>query len=49
MVIIIKVKVSMEKKEVIIIIIKKLITGIYTLKLNLFRLVAHVSHYRIYR
>ena len=49
MVIIIKVKVSIGEKEVIVIIIKKLIEGIYTLKLNLFGLITDVSHYRVYR
>ena len=39
----------MGKEEVIIIIIKEFIMGIYTLKLNLFGLVARVSHYRVYR
>ena len=39
----------MGKEKVIIIIIKKFIIGIYTLKLNLFRLVARVSYYRVYR
>ena len=47
--IIIKVKVSMGEKEVMIIIVKKFIMRICALKLNLFRLVACVSHYRVCR
>ena len=47
--IIIEVKVSTGEKEVIIIINKKFIIGIRVLKLNLFRLVARVSHHRVYR
>ena len=39
----------MGEKEVIVIIIKKFIMGIYTLKLNLFKLVTRVSYYRVYR
>ena len=39
----------MGKKKVIIIIIKEFIVGIYILKLNLFKLVARVSHHKIYR
>ena len=37
----------MGKEEVIVIIIKKFIVGICALKLNLFRLVARVSYYRV--
>ena len=44
-----KVKVGIEKEEVIIIIIKKFIIRIRALKLNLFRLVTHVSYYRVYK
>ena len=47
--IIIKVKVSMGEKEVIVIIIKEFIVGIRTLEPNLFKLVARVSHYKVYR
>ena len=49
MVIIIKVKVGTGEEEVVIVIIKKFIVGICILKLNLFRLVAHVSCYRVYK
>ena len=49
MVIIIKVKVGMGEEEVIVIIIKKFIMGIRTLKLNLFELVTHISYYRVCR
>ena len=44
-----KVKVSIEEEGIMVIIIKKFIMRIRVLKLNLFRLVARVSHYRIYR
>ena len=44
-----EVEVSTGKKEVIIIIVKKFIVKIYTLKLNLFKLIARVSHHRVYR
>ena len=47
--VIIKVKVGMGEKEVVVIIIKEFIMGIYALKLNLFKLVTHVSHHRVYR
>ena len=49
LVIIIKVEVSMGKEEIVVIIIKEFIIGIYILELNLFRLVARVSCYRVYR
>ena len=49
MVIIIEVKVSMGEKEIMVIIIKKLIIEICTLKLNLFKLVACVSYHRVYK
>ena len=49
MVIIIEVKVSIEEKEVIVIIVKEFIMGIRVLELNLFELVARVSHCRVYR
>ena len=49
LVIIIKVEVSIEKEEVMVIIIKEFIMGICVLKLNLFGLVACVSYYRVYR
>ena len=39
----------MGEEEVIIIIIKEFIVGICVLKLNLFKLVARVSYYRVYR
>ena len=45
--IIIKVKVSMGEEEVIIIIVKKFIIEIRALKLNLFKLVTHVSRHRV--
>ena len=48
LVIIIKAEVSIEKKEVIVIIIKKFIVGIRALELNLFRLIARVSCRRVY-
>ena len=44
-----KVKVSTGKEEIMVIIIKKFIMRIYTLKPNLFRLIAHVFHHRVYR
>ena len=47
--VIVEVKVSMGEKEVIIIIVKKFIIRICALKLNLFRLVARVSYYRVCR
>ena len=47
--IIIKVKVNMGEEEVIIIIIKEFIMKIYILEPNLFKLVARVSYYRVYR
>ena len=49
LIIIIKVEVGTGEKEIMVIIIKKFIVGIRTLKLNLFRLVARVSYYRVYR
>ena len=49
LVITIKVKVGTGKKEVVIIIVKKFIMGICVLKLNLFELIARVSHYRDYK
>ena len=49
LVIIIKVKVGTGEKEVIVIIIKEFIMGIHTLELNLFKLIAYVSHYKVYR
>ena len=39
----------MGEKEVVIIIIKEFIMGIYILKLNLFGLVTRISYYRVYR
>ena len=39
----------MGKEEVMVIIVKKFIVGICILEPNLFKLVAHVSYYRIYR
>ena len=39
----------MGEEEVVVIIIKEFIIGIYILKLNLFKLVAYVSYYRVYR
>ena len=47
--VIIKVKVSIGEEEIMVIIVKEFIIGIYTLKLNLFGLVARVSYYRVYR
>ena len=47
--VIVEVKVGTGKKKVIIIIIKKFIVRIYTLKLNLFRLVTCVFCYGVYR
>ena len=47
--VIIKVKVGMGKEEVIIIIIKKFIVEICVLEPNLFKLIAYVSYYRVYR
>ena len=47
--VIIKVKIGIRKEEVVVIIVKKFIIGIYALKSNLFRLVARVSHYRVYK
>ena len=49
LVVIIKVKVSMREEEVVVIIIKEFIVGIYTLKLNLFKLIARVSYHRVCR
>ena len=39
----------MGEEEVIIIIIKEFIVGIYTLEPNLFGLVARVSYHRVYK
>ena len=39
----------MGEEEVIVIIIKEFIVGIRALELNLFELVARVSHHRVYR
>ena len=47
--IIIKVEVGIGEEEVMIIIIKEFIMGICALELNLFKLVARVSYYRVYR
>ena len=47
--VIIKVEVSMGEEEIIIVIIKEFVMRIYTLKLNLFKLITHVSYYRVYR
>ena len=49
MVIIIKVEVSMGEEEIVVIIVEEFIMGICVLELNLFRLVACVSYYRVYR
>ena len=49
MIIIIEIKVGMGKKEVIVIIIKKFIMRVRELELDLFKLVARVSYYRVYR
>ena len=47
--VIIKVKVGMGEREVMVIIVKKFIVGIRVLEPNLFRLMARVSYYRVYR
>ena len=47
--IIIKVKVGIGEEEIMVIIIKEFIVGIYILKLNLFKLVAYVSYHRVCR
>ena len=39
----------MGEEKVIMVIIKEFIVGIYTLEPNLFRLMARVSCYRVYR
>ena len=39
----------MGEEEVEVIIIKKFIMGIHTLKPNLFKLIARVSHHRVYK
>ena len=39
----------MGEEEVIVIIIKEFIVGIYTLELNLFKLITHVSCRRVYK
>ena len=44
-----EVKVGMGEKEVMIIIVKEFIMGIYALELNLFELIARVSYHRVYR
>ena len=43
-----EVKVGTGEKEVIVIIIKKFIMRICALEPNLFRLIARVSHYKVY-
>ena len=45
--IIIEVEVGMGEKEIVVIVIKEFIIGIYVLELNLFRLVTRVSCYRV--
>ena len=47
--VIIKVKVGMEEEEVVVIIVKEFVVGIFVLEPNLFRLVARVSCCRICR
>ena len=47
--VIIKVEVGMGKEEIVVVIIKEFIVGICALKLNLFKLVARVSYYRVCR
>ena len=47
--IIIKIEVGMGEEKIIVIIIKEFIVGIHTLKPNLFKLMAHVSHHRVYK
>ena len=47
--VIIKIEVNMGKEEIMVIIIKEFIVGIYILKLNLFGLMARVFYYRVYR
>ena len=49
LVIIIKVKIGIGKKEVVVIIIKEFIVRIHALKPNLFKLVVLVSRHRVYR
>ena len=49
LVVIVEVKVGMGEEKVIVIIIKEFIIGIRVLELNLFRLVARVSCYRVCR
>ena len=39
----------MGEKEVMVIIIKEFIMRIRALKPNLFKLMAHISHYRVYK
>ena len=47
--IIVEVEVGMREEEVVVIIVKEFIVGIYALELNLFGLVARVSCYRVCR
>ena len=49
LVIIVEVKVGTGEKKVMVIIVKEFVVRIYTLELNLFRLVARVSCYKVYR
>ena len=49
MIVIIKVEVSTGEEKIMVIIIKEFIVGICVLKLNLFRLMARVSCYRVCR
>ena len=49
LVIIVEAEISMGKDEVVVIIVKEFIMGIYVVELNLFRLVTCVSHYRVYK
>ena len=45
--IIVGVNIDTEEEEVVVIIIKEFVMGIYALKLNLFELVTRVSYYRV--
>ena len=49
LIVIVKVEVSTGEEEIMVIIIKKFIVGIRTLKLNLFELMARVSYCRVYK
>ena len=49
MVVIIEVKVSTGEEKIMVIIIKKFVVEICALELNLFKLIARVSYFRVHK